>query len=62
MMINKKNLKEFNSIHYFVFKISGTGIFSNADTEKIDFSRFFFQYFVLMKKLYVLFSFTHIDM
>jgi hypothetical protein len=41
MMINKKTLKEFDYIQYFVFKISGNGIFLKADTEKNCFLRFF---------------------
>jgi hypothetical protein len=41
MMINKKTLKEFDYIQYFVFKITGNGIFLKADTEKIVFHDFF---------------------
>jgi hypothetical protein len=55
MMINKKTLKEFDYIQYFVFKISGTGIFSKADTEKIVFYDFLqYSLFAMKKKFYVL--------
>jgi hypothetical protein len=53
MMINKKTLKEFDYIQYFVFKISGTGIFSKADTEKIVFYDFLQYFFCNERKLYV---------
>ena len=51
-MINKKTLKEFDYIQYFVFKISGTGIFLKADTEKLFFT-IFYSIFFNERKLYV---------